>query len=105
MLILAMDANFRLKNKLRGLLTDPSLSPGWAYFVDHIPYAKFVAEAAADEDVSRPSSASFVIIELTIVLDRKLRWVPSAPQYVNKVVKGTTRNWNGCGQLCAPPVV
>lgn len=52
MLTLAMDANFRLKSKLRGIVNDPTLSPGWAYFVDHAPYSKFVAEAADDEDVS-----------------------------------------------------
>ncbi|KZP14909.1 hypothetical protein FIBSPDRAFT_751237, partial [Athelia psychrophila] len=59
MLTLAMDANFRLKSKLRGLVTDPSLSPGWAYFVDHVPYSKFVAEAADDEDVSTRSCVGF----------------------------------------------
>lgn len=44
MLILAMDANFRLRSKLRGISLDPHLSPGWAYFVNHAPYATFIAD-------------------------------------------------------------
>lgn len=67
MLTLAMDANFRLKNKLRGLLSDPSLSPGWAYFVDHVLYSKFVAEAADDKDVGCLSDNLFIIIKLTFL--------------------------------------
>lgn len=44
MLILAMDANFRLRSKLRGISVDPHLSPGWSYFVNHVPYATFIAD-------------------------------------------------------------
>ncbi|KZP13327.1 hypothetical protein FIBSPDRAFT_913099 [Athelia psychrophila] len=44
MLILAMDANFRLRSKLRGISVDPHLSPGWSYFVNHAPYATFIAD-------------------------------------------------------------
>ncbi|KAF7971126.1 hypothetical protein HWV62_22000 [Athelia sp. TMB] len=43
MLLLAMDANFHLRSKLRGISVDPHLSPGWSYFVNHIPYASFIA--------------------------------------------------------------
>lgn len=38
MLVLAIDANFRLKSKDRGVSNDPPLGPGWAYLVDPIPY-------------------------------------------------------------------
>lgn len=51
MLTLAMDANFRLRSKLRGIRADPHLSPGWAYFVDPAPYGDFVAGYADDDDV------------------------------------------------------
>lgn len=76
MLTLAMDANFRLKSKLRGLVSDPSLSPGWAYFVDNVPYSKFVAEAADEEDVSTLSLLAVII--LTLAIDRELCRISSA---------------------------
>ncbi|KZP08259.1 hypothetical protein FIBSPDRAFT_901406 [Athelia psychrophila] len=50
MLMLTMDTTFRLKSKLRGLISDPSLSLGWMYSMDHTPYSKFVTEAADDKD-------------------------------------------------------
>lgn len=52
MLILAMDANFRLRSKLRGAVSDPVLNPGWAYFVDYTPYSEFVAKYVDEEEVS-----------------------------------------------------
>lgn len=103
MLILAMDANFWLKSKLRGLISDPILGPGWAYFVDHLPYSKFVAEAADDEDVSSPQPHSIHL--LTMVSDRELRRISGTAQYANKVVKRIASYWHGWSQLCAPSVV
>lgn len=35
---LAIDANFRLKRKERGVKDDPELGPGWAYFVEDSSY-------------------------------------------------------------------
>lgn len=52
MLILAMDTNFRLRSKLRGLIKDPTLSPGWSYFVDYVPYSKFIASYVDQVEVS-----------------------------------------------------
>ncbi|KAF7965306.1 hypothetical protein HWV62_44514 [Athelia sp. TMB] len=52
MLTLAMDANFRLRSKIRGTQSDPHLSPGWAYFVAPAPYGAFVAGYADDDDIS-----------------------------------------------------
>ncbi|KZT35076.1 hypothetical protein SISSUDRAFT_991001, partial [Sistotremastrum suecicum HHB10207 ss-3] len=37
-LFLAIDANFRLKLKDRGISKDPELGSGWAYFVEHQSY-------------------------------------------------------------------
>lgn len=37
-LFLAIDANFRLKRKDRGVLQDPELGPGWAYMVNETAY-------------------------------------------------------------------
>lgn len=52
--MIAQDANFRLKNRLRqSQHQDPWLAPGLAYFVDDAPYHKFIVEyATTPEDVS-----------------------------------------------------
>lgn len=48
-----MDANFRLKSRLRGPVDrDPSLGSGLAYFVDYEPYIAFIRDYVDDEDVS-----------------------------------------------------
>jgi hypothetical protein len=53
MLILAMDANFRLKNRMRANdQTDPELGPGWAYFVNSAGYKKHLKNYISEEDVS-----------------------------------------------------
>lgn len=62
MLTIGMDANYRLRSKLRGIITDPHLSPGWSYFVDHVPYAKFVANYIDQAEVS--SSLLLCILHL-----------------------------------------
>lgn len=53
MLILAMDANFWLCNKLhareRG---DPELGPGWAYFVAPEEYKDHIKHYVSEKDVS-----------------------------------------------------
>ncbi|TFK60104.1 hypothetical protein BDN72DRAFT_779836, partial [Pluteus cervinus] len=42
-LFLAMDANFRLKRRVKSSEeADPSLNKGWAYFVDHEPYMEHI---------------------------------------------------------------
>lgn len=46
----------------------PKPQPWLGYFVDHVPYSKFVAEAADNEDVSCLSDTLFIIIKLTVVL-------------------------------------
>lgn len=48
-----MDANFRLKSRLRGSLArDPALGPGFGYFVEYAPYAKFINSYVDQDDVS-----------------------------------------------------
>ncbi|KAI0054927.1 hypothetical protein BV25DRAFT_1922257 [Artomyces pyxidatus] len=42
-IMLAIDANFKLKLKNRGL-DDVQLAPGWAYFVDEKPYQEHIAQ-------------------------------------------------------------
>ncbi|KAJ7058639.1 hypothetical protein C8F01DRAFT_1255789 [Mycena amicta] len=54
-LMLALDANFRLKNRLRvndHEKHDPSLGSGWGYFVDSEPYKDHIWDYVAENDVS-----------------------------------------------------
>jgi len=50
-LFLAIDANFRLKLKARGI-KDPELGSGLAYFVDTIKFQEHLKNRAHEEDVS-----------------------------------------------------
>ncbi|KAJ7719391.1 hypothetical protein B0H16DRAFT_1739421 [Mycena metata] len=53
MLILAIDANFRLKNRMRkNEHDDPSFGSGWGYFVEEGPYKKHLRGYVAEKDVS-----------------------------------------------------
>ncbi|KAJ7154301.1 hypothetical protein B0H12DRAFT_1040725 [Mycena haematopus] len=52
-LLLALDANFRLKNRLRrNEHQDPSLGPGLSYFVQQTGYKKHLRNYVAEKDVS-----------------------------------------------------
>ncbi|KAJ7059326.1 hypothetical protein C8F01DRAFT_1255022 [Mycena amicta] len=52
-LMLAIDANFRLKNRIRGNEKhDPSLGPGWGYFVESEAYKDHLRDYVAESDVS-----------------------------------------------------
>ncbi len=49
---IAVDCNFRLKNRARpSQIQDIRLSPGWAYVVDHEPYLAHVRQFASQEEV------------------------------------------------------
>lgn len=51
-LILAMDANFRLKNRLRSnSKADPGLGTGWAYFVPEEAYREHILKYVTQEEV------------------------------------------------------
>lgn len=53
MLVVAMDANFRLRSKLRAALAkDPAMGLGWAYFVDNQPYAEFIRDYVDQDEAS-----------------------------------------------------
>ncbi|KAJ7055666.1 hypothetical protein C8F01DRAFT_993960 [Mycena amicta] len=52
-LMLAMDANFRMKNRIRkNERHDPSFGPGWSYFVNVEPYKNHLRNYTTEEDVS-----------------------------------------------------
>lgn len=47
-----MDANFRLKNRLRSnSKEDPGLGTGWAYFVPEEPYREHIMKFVSQEEV------------------------------------------------------
>ncbi|KAJ7804191.1 hypothetical protein B0H13DRAFT_1523584, partial [Mycena leptocephala] len=48
-----VDANFRLKNRIRkNEHDDPSFGSGWGYLVEDGPYRKHLARYVAEKDVS-----------------------------------------------------
>jgi hypothetical protein len=52
MLILAIDTNFRLKNRLRANeLQNPSLGPGLGYLVEEEKYRTHLKDYVAESDV------------------------------------------------------
>jgi hypothetical protein len=52
-LILAEDANFKQKARLRSGTTDSdALGPGWGMFVSHVPYLDYVSQFADQKEVS-----------------------------------------------------
>lgn len=51
MLVLALDANFRLKNLRRLSTKDPGLHTGLAYFVENDAYLKHIARYPRQTDV------------------------------------------------------
>ena len=55
-LFLAIDANFRLKLKSRGI-KDPELGSGLAYFVDTVKFQEHLKEHTHQGEVSSPASS------------------------------------------------
>jgi hypothetical protein len=52
-LILAEDANFKQKSRMRSGKTDlDPLGPGWGTFVSHEPYLNYVSQFADQKEVS-----------------------------------------------------
>jgi hypothetical protein len=52
MLVVAMDANFRLKSRLRGTVNkEPALGLGLAYFVNNGPYSEFLKDYVDQDEV------------------------------------------------------
>ncbi|KAK7022477.1 CxC2 domain-containing protein [Favolaschia claudopus] len=53
MLILAVDANFRLRNRIRvNEIDDPSLGPGWGYFVEPNSYREHLKNYVNETEIS-----------------------------------------------------
>ncbi|KAJ7747895.1 hypothetical protein DFH07DRAFT_962312 [Mycena maculata] len=53
MLLLAVDANFKLKNRMRAnKVDDPPLGPGWSYWVEPQRYKQHLKKYVAEKDMS-----------------------------------------------------
>lgn len=66
MLILAFDANFRLKNRIRkNEHKDDLLGPGWGYFVEDEKYKRHIKNYVSETDVS--SLTDIFILNLTLM--------------------------------------
>ncbi|KAJ7121221.1 hypothetical protein C8R46DRAFT_929163 [Mycena filopes] len=62
-LILAMDANFKMKNRIRAHEhDDPSLGPGWGAFVEPQAYKKHLRKYVAEKDVSISTCIAFAAL-------------------------------------------
>lgn len=85
MLIVAVDANFRLKNLFRSTeQKDPGLHTGLAYFVDDKPYKAHVMKFATQKDVSGAHWC------MSVVTDTSYRLVPAV---VSRALPTLTANF------------
>ena len=107
MLTVAMDANFRLKSRLRGTGTidkELTLGMGWSYFVDNAPYSEFI-KGYVDENEVRMNNWFIEADLLTAGKDYNLCWFSGAPQYAHQEVERASCNWYGSCQLRSSPTI
>ncbi|KAM6492909.1 hypothetical protein JOM56_011043 [Amanita muscaria] len=64
-LFLAVDANFKLKQKNRDL-RDPELYPGWAYFVNEGPYQDFIKDYTDQPELNTCQSEHDAIVRAAV---------------------------------------
>lgn len=63
-LYLAMDANFRLKLRERGIKNDPELGPGWAYFVNDREYQQSMSTFGDQKEVRARRTSYFLVTDI-----------------------------------------
>lgn len=95
---IAVDCNFRLKNRSRpSQIQDVRLSPGWAYVVDHEPYLAHVRQFASQEEVcTYITTSSFDVLTEAFVTDEYMRGFSSHAARKPQASKGS--QCNGCGR-------
>jgi hypothetical protein len=77
MLMVAMDANFRLRSKLRAALAkDPTLGSGLSYCVDYLPYSDFIKNYVDQDEVILQVVPMWLSPNPTST-DTDLCWIPS----------------------------
>lgn len=96
LLILCIDANFRLKNQLVSTYSqDPGLGIGMSYMVPREPYESYVLSRASDADVSEIFKPSFHALMLSP--DQHLRRLLCVGQSQHEIFAGPAvyRGWGG----------
>lgn len=91
-LILAIDANFRLKNKDRNITNDVPLGDGWAHWVPEEPFMDYVGGYGYQEEVSTASSSvyqSLTHLRQPNMCDSQLRAVDHANTRFSRGYKST----------------
>lgn len=93
-----MDANFRLKSKLRSASTkDPKMGLGWAYFVDNAPYSEFLKDYVDQDEVSHLACSSLRNSKLVCICR-------SVPASVFRLFSTCSqKNRRVCVQQASPP--
>ena len=100
-----MDANFRLKSRLRGAINkEPSLGLGWSYFVDDALYSDFI-KGHIDQNEVRVNGHLLEVDLLTAGIDTLLRWFSGTPQHAHQKVKRSPCNWYCCRQQRSSPTL
>ena len=75
MMVICMDANFRLKNQIvSNYSQDPGLGIGWAYLLPRQAYESYVLSRASDDDVRVVSSLASHVTYLS--QDQYMCWIP-----------------------------
>lgn len=70
---LAVDANFKLKGKSRGI-SDVELMPGWALFVEEEQYQRYLADYVDQPEASISSvECRFTVADDVTPIDQHLR--------------------------------
>lgn len=106
MLQLAMDANFRLRSKLRGASSqDPTLGPGWSYFVNYLPYSEFIKNYVDEEEVCMHYFLSKQATDCRIAPDTHLRGISGIAEHADKEIEGFKGDGTGSCQLCTAPTI
>lgn len=99
MMIICMDANFRLKNQIvSNYSQDPGLGIGMAYMVPRKPYEEYVLSRASDNDVG---PLAFELQRLTDVAlpDQHMRWFSSTCESEHKVFGRPTLHRGECSSV------
>lgn len=98
---IAVDCNFRLKNRYRpSNALDVRLSPGWAYVVDHVPYLEHVRRFATQEEVGVPPMCSDSVAD--DYTDEHVCRISGHASGKPQASKRSERDWSSRGGMQSP---
>lgn len=101
MVILCMDANFRLKNQIvSNYSQDPGLGTGWAYMVPRKEYEAYVLSRANEKDVRGGDSLISIFADLRPT-DQHLCGISSFGKSQHEIFSGFEVHGSQCSGLWA----